>query len=166
MNLTNLHWAFRIEIRDFMFHSLIKRPYADNNFFVWLFFVANLPHFLSIQTKGNERRNLAPGEPHGQFRRAPCFSLPHFKDTATVGECEGRKDKFGQNQIRVSFSYFGWYILGFSSLPSLNFFFFLINFFKKKGLSILVSLANKLSFKGGRIFILFYFFSIYVWGNS
>ena len=28
MNLTNLHWAFRIEIRDFMFHSLIERPYS------------------------------------------------------------------------------------------------------------------------------------------
>ena len=54
--------------------------------------MANLHHFLSIQTKRNKRRNLAHGEPHSQFRKR------QGKDTAMVGECEGRKEKFGQNQ--------------------------------------------------------------------
>ena len=35
---------------------------------------ANLPVFLSNQTKGNGRRRMGPEELHSQFRRAPCSS--------------------------------------------------------------------------------------------
>ena len=71
-------WLSNSKVLELSLEFLCFIHWLEEVVCVWIF-VANIPHFLTNQTKGSRRNRMGPGELHSQFRRAPLLLFKEMK---------------------------------------------------------------------------------------